>query len=286
MLAILLSGLKYYHAITGDETARNALIAGAYYLLDECYSETVGGFRYTSCPAMKYSRNASPILTEGIATAYRWTGDVRFAHPLVHGLPASERGSDYGNAYYYRCGPRLLADLKAAGLKWDSGLNVPAEANDVFKKPAWLEQAKTAVVVQAEDFRRQGGGQCQKISGRPGAWGSIVSYWHADAGHWLEWEVDIPEDGNYAVRFHYATASADARRDFRIDGQAPAPVAENILFPATGGFGMSPFEWNVLPLVDAAKKDVLLPLRQGRHTVRMSNLNDGLAFDFFALIKP
>ena len=167
-----------------------------------------------------------------------------------------------------------------------AGAAVPAEVNDVFKKPQWLLDAKTAIVVQAEDFRRQGGGECQKISGRPGAWGRIVSYWHADLGHWLEWEVDIPEDGNYAVRFCYATASPEARRDFRIDGQPPCPQAENILFPATGGFGMSPFDWNCLTLADAQKKDIAFALRKGRHTIRMSNKKDGLAFDFFVLTKP
>ena len=189
MIAVLLSGLKYYYATTGDPAVKASLIAGAYYLLDECYSEEVAGFRYTSCPAMRYSRNASPILTEGIAAAFRWTGDQRLAHPLIHGLPANERGSAYGNAYYYRCGPRLLADMKAAGLKWDSGMAVPSEVSDVYKKPQWLEKAKNAVIVQAEDFSRQGGGECQKIGGRPRL-AQIVSYWHADIGHWLEWEVD------------------------------------------------------------------------------------------------
>ena len=286
MIAVLLSGLKYYYATTGDPAVKASLIAGAYYLLDECYSEDVGGFRYTSCPAMRYSRNVSPILTEGIATAFRWTGDQRLAHPLIHGLPANERGSAYGNAYYYRCGPRILADMKAAGLKWDSGMAVPTEVSDVFKKPQWLEKAKNAVVVQAEDFSRQGGGECQKIGGRPGAWGQIVSYWHADIGHWLEWEVDIPEDGDYAVRFHYATSSPETRRDFLINGQLPCPQAENITFPATGGFGTNPFDWNYRSLVDAEKKDLAIPLRKGRHTIRMINKNDGLAFDFFVLFQP
>ena len=281
MIAILLSGLKYYYAATGDPAAKASLIAGAYYLLDECYSEEVSGFRYTSCPAMSYSRNASPILTEGIAAAFRWTGDQRFAHPLIHGLPANERGSAYSGAYYYRCGPRILADMKAVGLKWDSSTIIP----EAFKKPQWLEKAKNAVVVQAEDFSRQGGGECQKISGRPGAWGQIVSYWHADIGHWLEWDIVIPEDGNYAVRFHYATASPEARRDFLVNGQLPCPQAENIAFPATGSFGMNPLDWNYRALVDAEKKDLAIPLRKGRHTIRMINKNDGLAFDFFVLCQ-
>lgn len=118
MVALLLSGIKYYHEMTGEPQAKEALIAGAYYLLDECYSEDKAGFRYTSCPKMEYRRGTIPYMVEGIARAYRWTGDKRFAHPLTVALPAGERGSDYGSGSYYRSGPRVLADIQALGLPW------------------------------------------------------------------------------------------------------------------------------------------------------------------------
>ncbi len=118
MVALLLSGIKYYHEMTGEPEAKEALIAGAYYLLDECYSEDHAGFRYTSCPKMKYSRGTIPYMVEGIARAYLWTGDKRFAHPLTVALPLGQRGSDYGSGSYYRGGPRVLADMQALGLPW------------------------------------------------------------------------------------------------------------------------------------------------------------------------
>ncbi len=119
MIAILLSGLKYYYDITGDERAKESLIRGAHYLLDETYSDQTHGFRYTSCPAHRYGHGASPLMVEGIARAYLWTGDARFRRVLEEALPLSAAGSPYGKSFsmYYRTGPRVLADLEAAGLE-------------------------------------------------------------------------------------------------------------------------------------------------------------------------
>jgi hypothetical protein len=118
MVAVLLSGLKYYHDVTGDPRVKQSIIDGAHYLLDETYSDDVQGFRYTSCPNTAYRPGASPLMVEGIARAYLWTRDERFRRVLTEALPRGERGSSYGKGFsmYYRVGPRVLADLEAAGL--------------------------------------------------------------------------------------------------------------------------------------------------------------------------
>ena len=118
MVAVLLSGLKYYHDITEDPRVREAIIQGAYYLLDECYSDEVRGFRYTSCPNTEYRTGTTPLMVEGIARAYLWTKDERFRRVLTESLPAGAKGSSYGKGFsmYYRMAPRVLADLKQAGL--------------------------------------------------------------------------------------------------------------------------------------------------------------------------
>jgi len=118
MVAVLLSGLKYYHDVTGDPRVKESIIRGAYYLLDETYSDEVKGFRYTSCPNTKYSPGASPLMVEGIARAYLWTRDERFRRVLIESLPLGGRGSGYGKGFsmYYRMAPRVLADLEAAGI--------------------------------------------------------------------------------------------------------------------------------------------------------------------------
>jgi len=118
MVAVLLSGLKYYHDVTGDPRVKQCIIDGAHYLLDECYSNETHGFRYTSCPNTSYGSGASPLMVEGVARAYLWTKDERFRDALTEALPRGAGGSGYGKGFsmYYRMAPRLLADLEAAGI--------------------------------------------------------------------------------------------------------------------------------------------------------------------------
>ncbi len=118
MIAVLLSGLKYYHDVTGDLQVKEAIIRGAQYLLDETYSDEVQGFRYTSCPNTGYRPGASPLMVEGVARAYLWTKDERFRRVLTEALPIAAGGSSYGKGFsmYYRMAPRVLADLDAAGI--------------------------------------------------------------------------------------------------------------------------------------------------------------------------
>jgi hypothetical protein len=118
MIAILLSGLKYHHDITGEPEVKESIIRGAHYLLEETYSDQERGFRYTSCPATSYGRWALPLMVEGVARAYVWTKDDRFRRVLVESLPHGAHGAAYGKSFsmFYRCGPQVLHDLKAAGL--------------------------------------------------------------------------------------------------------------------------------------------------------------------------
>ena len=121
IVAVLLSGLKYYHDVTDDPRVKACIIRGAHYLLDETYSDKVKGFRYTSCPKTPYRAGASPLMVEGIARAYRWTKEERLRRVLTEAVPASARGSAYGKGFsmYYRTAPRVLADLAAAGITLD-----------------------------------------------------------------------------------------------------------------------------------------------------------------------
>jgi hypothetical protein len=122
MVTILLTGMTYYHDVTQDPAVKEAIMLGARYLVDEFYSDEVHGFRYTSCPEMRYRPGISPMYAEGIARAYRWTGDQRLLAPLTTGLMLGAGGSSYGKGFsqYYRSAPRLLADLAEVGLTLDS----------------------------------------------------------------------------------------------------------------------------------------------------------------------
>lgn len=279
MVAVLLSGLKYYQDVTDDPRVKQAIIDGARYLVRECYSPEVHGFRYTSCPKMSYSAGASPLMVEGIARAYRWTRDPMLLDPITNALAYGAGGSRYGKGFsmYYRMAPRLLADLAAC----DLGL---AERQVVtfppFRQPDWIVPG--SVVVQGEDFSGQGDGECQIKGDRP-AWGKVVTYWQQDLGHWLEWTFAVPTDGDHYLRIAYATGSPNTQRDLRIDGALPFPEAARLAFPFTGSFGMRPEHWQTRRFT-ANDQEIALPLKAGNHTVRMSNLGDGMAVDYLVLV--
>ena len=283
MVAVLLSGLTYFHDVTGDPRVKQCIIDGARYLLDETYSDSVQGFRYTSCPKTSYRPGASPLMVEGVARAYRWTRDERLRKPLADALPLGAGGSGYGKGFsmYYRMAPRVLADLAACEL----GLNERTRPKTApFRKPDWMNAADGLVVIQAEDFADQGVGTVQVRDDRQAVWGRMITYWHRDVGHWLEWAFDIPREGRYALRFRYATSSPETRRELRIDGEVPVPHAAVIRFEATGGFGNSAGDWHYLSLADESGEETPLRLAKGRHTLRMTNLKDGLGLDFIAIV--
>jgi len=286
MVAILLSGLKYYHDVTGEEAVKQAIIAGARGLVTECYSYESHGFRYTSCPQTSFGSGSSPLMLEGIARAYRWTRDPTLRDPLlfVRQYGRGWRAWGKGFASHYRAAPRLLADLAACGITINENTKVEVKRKP-FAPPDWMkgEAGKRVIVVQAEDFTAEGAGECQKRDDRNGIMGRIITYWHEDIGHWLEWRVDVPETGLYFVRFRYATDCHKTRRDLLIDGKGPAPQAADMAFPRTGGFGGLASHWKFQRLLGEDGKEIPIRLAKGRHTLRMSNLADGLALDFIAL---
>lgn len=286
MIAILLTGLTYYHDVTQEPAVKECIIRGARYLIEDMYSTEVHGFRYTSCPNMRYRPGVTPLMAEGIARAYRWTRDPIFLDPLTHGLALGAGGSSYGKGFsmYYRCAPRLLADLAAVGLTLEERER-PAPVP--FVMPDWLKalDEQQRVVIQAEDMVAQGVGTAEIVSDRQAVWGTAVTKWHADEGHWIEWKFTVPQEGRYRLIFRYATGSENTRRRLEIDGAVPHPAAEAIAFPRTGGYGNSATDWKYLTLQDEAGTDVTLPLDAGEHTLRMTNLGDGLALDFVVLVR-
>jgi len=286
MVAILLTGLTYYHDVTQEPAVKDAIILGAKFLVDDMYSEEVHGFRYTSCPNMNYRAGVSPLYAEGLARAYRWTKDEKFLDPLTHGLALGAGGSAYGKSFsmYYRAAPRLLADLAAVGLTLEAR-ETPELTK--FEQPQWMKDTPKdqTIVIQAEDFSDQGGGTVGVMDDRQATWGTMVTKWHADIGHWLEWTFGVPEDGRYRMIFRYATSSEDTQRKVEIDGEVARPAADSVAFPPSGGFGSSPSDWEYMPLKDARGNDVVLTLSEGEHTLRMTNLKDGLGLDFVVLVK-
>lgn len=141
-----------------------------------------------------------------------------------------------------------------------------------------------ATVVEAEGFSGQGGGNVRIVPDRVAASGPIITGWHMEIGHWLEWKATVPEAGRYRLLLKYCSDSPNPRRELRVDGQIPADSCKEIAFPRTGGFSVGKDDWAYLT-VGGEEKPLLLDLTAGEHTIRMTNLGDGLALDWLALIR-
>jgi len=140
--------------------------------------------------------------------------------------------------------------------------------------PEGLADLGEHVIVEAEKFMAQGGGQI-KVYAPESVRGKAITYWHKDVGHWLEWTVNIPKAGRYVIFARYATGSRDTQRDFRLDGKLPTGAYACIRFPHTGGWSGSANVWAF------RKLGLALDLTSGEHRFRMSNLKDGLGVDYF-----
>ncbi|MGD9496065.1 MAG: carbohydrate-binding domain-containing protein, partial [Armatimonadota bacterium] len=139
-----------------------------------------------------------------------------------------------------------------------------------------LADAQGIITVQAEDFSGQGGGEVL-VTERIGNVGKMITQWHANVGHWLEWLVVVPADGDYLLFARYATQFDGVQRELTIDGASPGEAFRAIDFPSTGGFCTTSDDWATLRLGPAVH------LSAGPHTIRMTNPGNGLALDWIAL---
>jgi len=139
-----------------------------------------------------------------------------------------------------------------------------------------------ATLLQAEDFAEQSGGEVRIRDDKPGASGKAISHWD-NAGHRLNWRVELPA----AVRCHllvrYACGSESVRR-LLLDGKPLADVPQ-VVFPPSGGLGETAGDWAHLAVRGTAGHPVVLDLAVGPHTIAMENANGRpLNLDYLALL--
>ena len=115
----------------------------------------------------------------------------------------------------------------------------------------------------AVNFTAQGGGKVQAYG--PSRHRSFHNW--EEKGHWIEWKLRAPKDGDYDVTLHCASAEKGTR-EFRVNGEA-AKGLESVAVEPTGNWQM----W----------KDVQLPakvhLKKGENTLRITCLAGGLNLD-------
>ncbi len=160
----------------------------------------------------------------------------------------------------------------------DAEGNEGATTVEIAVPPAELADVEGLIIVQAEDFAAQGGGEVNVLD-RIGDVGKMITMWHAKVGHWLEWEFEVPAEGEYVMYARYASGGEDPRRSLTIDGASPGPTYENIAFEPTGGYCTQQDNWALKKLGPPVH------LGAGKHRVRMTNLGDGLAMDYLVITK-
>lgn len=162
-----------------------------------------------------------------------------------------------------------------------------ARTEQAVRVPAGWERTvreRGAVWVEAESHTGEGGGASQRLTGRVNASGAVVSFWEKDIGHWLEWSVQVPKPGPYAIAMKYATGSPQAVRACQIDGQSPGEAWTQLVFPGTGGFSAEADNWAWRALADKDGRPLRIELTAGTHALRLTNQGGGMALDAILVV--
>ena len=136
MVGVLMTGLTWYHLETGDPRVAKSIIMGANFLVDDMWEESIGGFRYTSCPVSSKGPWSNFLLFDGIGYAYRLTQragrpDAKLEHVLQKGTdPAIAAMNGMGKSFtqFIRVAPHfigLLSDLREKLPSSESDRNPP-----------------------------------------------------------------------------------------------------------------------------------------------------------------
>ena len=134
--------------------------------------------------------------------------------------------------------------------------------------PADFDLKRWGLVMRigAQDFSSEGGGTVQVRSAGASASGTSVAQW-TNKGHWLEWEVDVPQEDDYFLVARYATPE-NARREVTLDGK---PLMA-LQCATSGGFGSeAKGDWAFAVLAKDNAQPMPLRLSPGAHRLRLEN---------------
>ncbi|MEA3400997.1 MAG: hypothetical protein U9R79_07070 [Armatimonadota bacterium] len=173
--------------------------------------------------------------------------------------------------------PAGIQRMEIRAIVEDAQGNTGEDVTQVRLPHPALADAQGAITIQAEDFTGQGGGEVL-VTERVASVGQIITQWHADEGHWLQWQFEVPEEGDYFIWARYATDCEEAVRSLVIDGQSPAEGYDDLRFARTGGYSTTEDNW------ETKRLDPPVHLIAGLHSLRMTNLGEGLALDYISLV--
>ena len=116
MVGVLMSGLKYYHQVTGDQRVADSIVKAAHFVIEDMWVPDKHGFRYTSCPNTSPSPGLNSLIIEGIAYANTLKPDPKLKENLLDQIEHFHGVSGFGKSFsqHTRSMPKTLADLISA----------------------------------------------------------------------------------------------------------------------------------------------------------------------------
>ena len=142
--------------------------------------------------------------------------------------------------------------------------------------------SSVAIPIQSESFARQQQGTAEVIAGKPGAIGkSIRGFGNNAPEHFIIWQFDAPQAGQYQLTIRYATNLPDIRMALLVDGAAPSQALTKLPMPSTGGWSIKEDNWKDLVVADSGGKPFVFNLTQGKHELRLARPTGALALNRF-----
>lgn len=140
------------------------------------------------------------------------------------------------------------------------------------------------VLIQAEDFSAQGGGEISITDKKAAAFGTSLTMWN-NHGHWLEWKVQVPQTGWYQVALKYCLEGDENTRYLTIDGKPLHEDLRGLVLPGTGGWSNGSDQWKLVSAtLPGAEDPFIFRLEAGEHTLRLDSPGGGLNLDYLALL--
>jgi len=142
-------------------------------------------------------------------------------------------------------------------------------------------------LMQAEKPVAEEGGKISVTSKKAATLGDAFSMWN-NHNHALEYEFEVPKDGNYQVIIKYCREGAAVKRSVEINGAGPEGADKVMEMPGTGGWSNGADNWKLYtlkwPLVE---KPYLWKLKAGKHKLRLTNIGGGgLNLDYIVIAAP
>jgi hypothetical protein len=137
--------------------------------------------------------------------------------------------------------------------------------------PAGSEAPEESIRVNAAEFSDQGGGAVETTSRKVGAEGPAFLHWD-NAGHWLEYTLNVPQAGAYRLLLRACTAQGAAHRRISVNGEVVDACQVQEL-AGTGGYSSGRDDWRVFTVANLKAQPVSFDLPAGTVVLRLENID-------------